>query len=282
MTTPHGIHMVTGPFGYTGSHIARALREHGLPVAGLTGRPQPAGLFVPPLPVCPYDFERPDALASHLAGVDVLYNTYWVRFDRGGTTFDLALPRIETLLAAARQAGVRRVVHLSVTHASPDSPLPYFRGKGITEQMVRDSGLSYAILRPTLVFGAGARSTPGYATPDRRWVCATGRNWPATTNRGLHGTHRSRFVVARSPTTKQPLLLCTLGTHLLRGGAGHTNPEARSSRDCHGPSDGPRNDEGMTVSSGFDTTVATSPPASRNGDLQRASGGPFSAVAGSR
>ncbi len=155
MTTNRGLQMVTGPFGYTGRYLVRALNAAGLPVAGLTDRRQPAGLAASALRIFPYDFDRPDALTSHLAGVEVLYNTYWVRFDRGATTFDLAVRRTEALLTAARQAGVRRVVHLSVTHASPDSPLPYFRGKGIAERLVRDSGLSYAILRPALVFGAG-------------------------------------------------------------------------------------------------------------------------------
>ena len=50
-------------------------------------------------------------------------------------------------------AGVRRVVHISITNATEDSPLPYFRGKALAERALRESGLSYAILRPTLIFG---------------------------------------------------------------------------------------------------------------------------------
>jgi len=44
-------------------------------------------------------------------------------------------------------------VHVSITNPSPDSPLPYFRGKALVEQAIADSGLSYAIVRPTVVFG---------------------------------------------------------------------------------------------------------------------------------
>ena len=51
------------------------------------------------------------------------------------------------------EAGVRRVVHVSVTNPSRDSPLPYFRGKAQVEDDVRASGLLWAIVRPTLVFG---------------------------------------------------------------------------------------------------------------------------------
>jgi uncharacterized protein YbjT (DUF2867 family) len=58
-----------------------------------------------------------------------------------------------TLFKAAREAGVRRVVHVSITNPSEDSPLEYFRGKAQLERALCESGLSYAILRPTVLFG---------------------------------------------------------------------------------------------------------------------------------
>jgi uncharacterized protein YbjT (DUF2867 family) len=100
-------------------------------------------------------FEDRAELVAALAGADTLYNTYWVRFPRGTTTWDSVVANTRTLLAAAREAGVRRVVQVSVTNASLDSPLPYYRHKAIAEQAVRDSGLAYAIVRPTLVFAPG-------------------------------------------------------------------------------------------------------------------------------
>jgi NADH dehydrogenase len=87
-------------------------------------------------------------------GADTLYNTYWIRFPRGETTFERAVENTRTLLAAARDAGVRRFVHLSVSNPDEASPLPYYSGKARCEQAVRESGLEYAIVRPTLVFGA--------------------------------------------------------------------------------------------------------------------------------
>ena len=91
--------------------------------------------------------------AAALDGVDTLYNTYWVRFPHGATTFGRAVENTRVLLRAARAAGARRVVHLSVTNPSLASPLPYFRGKAEVERDVAGSGLPYAIVRPTLVFG---------------------------------------------------------------------------------------------------------------------------------
>jgi len=61
----------------------------------------------------------------------------------------------QTLIQAAEQAGVRRIVHISVTNPSADSPLPYFCGKALVEQAIQASALSYAIVRPTLIFGEG-------------------------------------------------------------------------------------------------------------------------------
>jgi NADH dehydrogenase len=107
------------------------------------------------LEVYPFHFEDPRALAASLRGAAVIYNTYWVRFERGPTTFERAIANSRTLVRAAAEAGVPRFVHISITHPSEDSPLPYFHGKTVVERAVFESGLSYAILRPTVLFGEG-------------------------------------------------------------------------------------------------------------------------------
>ncbi len=154
-----GLDAVTGAFGYTGRYIAQLLLDKGQSVRTLTGRSRIANTADDPfggrIEVCPFNFDRPDSLAESLRGVDTLYNTYWVRFSSGAVTFDRAVENSRTLIRAAEKAGVRRLVHISITNPSADSPLPYFRGKGLVEQAIRDSGLSYAIVRPALVFGEG-------------------------------------------------------------------------------------------------------------------------------
>jgi NADH dehydrogenase len=82
-----------------------------------------------------------------------LINTYWVRFPHGGLNFETAVQNSRMLIKAARDAGVQRIVHVSIANPSLDSPLGYYRGKAQVEQAVRDSGISYAILRPTVIFG---------------------------------------------------------------------------------------------------------------------------------
>ena len=146
-------YVVTGASGYTGRYIARRLLDRGDAVRTLTGRPDRPGLFGSRVEAHPYSFEDPGALTGSLEGADTLFNTYWIRFARGGLTHDVAARNLETLFRAARAAGVRRVVHVSITNAALDSPLPYFRGKALVERALKTSGLSHAILRPTIIFG---------------------------------------------------------------------------------------------------------------------------------
>ncbi len=145
--------MVTGAFGYTGRYIASRLLAAGAPVKTITGHPDRAHTLSGNIEVAPLDFEDQDGLARSLDGADVLYNTYWVRFARGATTFDTAVSNTRALIRAAERAGVRRLVHISITNASSQSGLPYFRGKGLVEEAIETSDLSYAIIRPTVIFG---------------------------------------------------------------------------------------------------------------------------------
>ena len=144
---------VTGAFGYTGKYMARRLLATGQQVLTLTGHPGRPSPFGTRVKAVPFNFDRPDLLEASLQGVDTLYNTYWVRFPHGEVTYDSAVKNTLILLQAARAAGVRRMVHVSITNPDPKSPLPYFRGKAVLEEAIRQSGISYAILRPTVIFG---------------------------------------------------------------------------------------------------------------------------------
>lgn len=146
---------VTGAFGFTGRALAERLLDTGHEVTTLTRRSGDGDPLASRITVRPFDVSRPADLATSLAGVDTLYNTYWLRFPRGGDTFEGAVARSATLLAAAREAGVRRVVHVSVVNAAPDAETPYVRAKAALEAVVRASGLEWVIVRPTLTYGSG-------------------------------------------------------------------------------------------------------------------------------
>jgi NADH dehydrogenase len=146
-------HAVTGAFGYTGKYITRRLLSQGQAVITLTGNPERPNPFGEQVKAYPFHFDQPDKLAESLRGVDTLFNTYWVRFDHGDRNFQQAVANTQTLFRAAQQAGLRRIVHVSIANPTLQSPLPYFRGKAQLEQALQASGLSFAILRPTVIFG---------------------------------------------------------------------------------------------------------------------------------
>lgn len=144
---------VTGAFGYSGGYIARRLLDRGHDVITLTNSPSRISPLRERVRAFPFNFDAPDALEASLRGVDVLVNTYWVRFNHRLFTHEDAVLNTRILFAAAGRAGVRRVVHVSITNPSLESPLEYFSGKARVEEALIGSGLSYAILRPAVLFG---------------------------------------------------------------------------------------------------------------------------------
>ena len=147
-----GLDAVTGAFSYSGRAIAGSLARNGRRVRTLTGHPEraPEGSDVE---VRPLDFDDPVGLAESLRGVTTLYNTYWIRFARGRLDHDVAVANSRTLFSAARRAGVRRVVHVSITNPSIESPFPYFRGKALVERALAETATSFAVVRPGILFG---------------------------------------------------------------------------------------------------------------------------------
>ncbi len=150
--------VVTGAFGFSGRFIAQELLARGWRVRTLTNSPWKArglGPWARQVEVHPLAFEDLRGLERSLRGARVLVNTYWVRFDYGPFSFEQAIRNSARLFEAARRAGVPRVVHVSITNPDEDSPFPYFRGKALVERLLQASGLSYAILRPAVLFGPG-------------------------------------------------------------------------------------------------------------------------------
>jgi len=145
---------VTGAFSYTGKYITKRLLERGEEVITLTGHPNRPDPFNGRVKAFPLDFDEA-GMTKSLQGVDVLVNTYWVRFDKGDNTQPRAVENTRKLVNAAKAAGVKRIVHISIANPSADSHLPYYWGKAANEKSVIESGLSYAILRPTVLVGGG-------------------------------------------------------------------------------------------------------------------------------
>ena len=185
--------VITGAFGFTGRHIALQLLANGERVKTITGRPNGPNEFGDRISVAPFHFDEPEKLAAELSGAATLYNTYWIRFNRGEATFQRAAENTKTLIRAAKDAGVQRLVHISITNPSLGSPYPYFRGKAEVERAIRESGLCYAIISARACLRRGRRpaeqhcldapaGSPSSLRPDRGNIgCSpsTSRTWPS-------------------------------------------------------------------------------------------------------
>lgn len=145
--------VVTGVGGYSGRVLTGALLSSGVRVCNLTGHPERETPFGADVETAEMDFTRPDRLAEVLRGATVFFNTYWVRFPWRGRTHADAVRNSTALFDAARRAGVSRVVHTSIANPALDSPLTYYRGKAEVERALAATGLSAAVLRPTVFFG---------------------------------------------------------------------------------------------------------------------------------
>jgi NADH dehydrogenase len=144
---------VTGAFSYTGKYITERLLSMGEEVRTLTSRHDHENPFGQQVEAFPFNFDKPEQLLESLHGANTLYNTYWIRYPHGRLSFDKAAENNRTLIMAAAEADTRRIVHISITNPSEDSPFPYFRGKALVEKAIVETKMSYAIVRPTVIFG---------------------------------------------------------------------------------------------------------------------------------
>ncbi|MBI5486653.1 MAG: NAD(P)H-binding protein [Deltaproteobacteria bacterium] len=142
--------VITGAFSYIGAAAARELRRRGWTVHTLTNRRTPPHSRHVTFAKLLF---HPDHLAAELRGADVFVNTYWIRLPHAGDDFHTAVRNNRMLVDAAVRARVGRLVHVSVSNASLDSRLGYYRGKAEVDAAVRACGLPHAIVRPTLVVG---------------------------------------------------------------------------------------------------------------------------------
>lgn len=147
------LHVVTGAFGYSGKYIAKRLLDQGRRVRTITSKHPGHDPFQGRVEAHPLAFANHGQLVASLRGATVLYNTYWVRFNHANFKHAEAVDNTIRLFEAAKEAGVQRIVHVSITNPSEDSTLEYFHGKAVLERALVESGISYAILRPTVLFG---------------------------------------------------------------------------------------------------------------------------------
>ena len=151
---------VAGGTGFVGGAIALELHRRGDRVVVLSHRGEEARGGLPDtIEIRRADVQTGDGLAEALKGVDALaialaFRNNPIEAPRRHQTFvEVDSEGTERLVAAAREAGVGRLVYISGAGAAPDAERHWFRAKWRAEEAVRGSGLTWTIIRPTWIFG---------------------------------------------------------------------------------------------------------------------------------
>ncbi len=149
--------LVTGSSGFLGRNVVKALRTRGESVRCLVRSPSRAGIVTSYGVELAYgDILDPASLKDAMKGVDAIAHLVAIIREKGRSTFDLINRQgTANVVAAAREAGVRHVVHVSAIGVQENPAYPYLNSKWQGEQEVINGGVGYTIIRPSILFGPG-------------------------------------------------------------------------------------------------------------------------------
>ena len=143
--------LITGGTGFVGSEIRKALADREL---RLLVRDPLSVRDAGAAEVVRGDVLDPASLEPAMAGVDAVIHLVAIIEETGKLTFDRVIRQgSENVVSTARNAGVRRFVQMSALGAQPNPTYPYLNAKWAAEQAVRESGLDWTIVRPSVIFG---------------------------------------------------------------------------------------------------------------------------------
>jgi uncharacterized protein YbjT (DUF2867 family) len=161
--------LVTGAGGFVGSRVVARLAGEDEPVRALVRDPVRAQKRLPAsgVDVARGDTTKPETLDTACAGVDIIVHSAFITAERkqgpGVNYYATNVEGTANLVAAAKRAGVRRVVVVSGLGTKPAAPGSYMQGRYLAEQEVKNSGLGWSILGPSIQFGAGSAFFTGLA-----------------------------------------------------------------------------------------------------------------------
>lgn len=149
---------MTGAAGFVGRHVLARLAVSGRSSTCLVRRPDALTVRPAGVRVIAGRLSDQGNLDCCAAGTQAAIHLAGIIAERGSDTFGrVHVDGTAAVIEACRRGGVRRLIHMSALGVQPDQttfPSEYFRTKAAAERLVRDSGLDWTIIRPSLIHGA--------------------------------------------------------------------------------------------------------------------------------
>jgi len=161
--------LITGSTGFVGRHLAKRLVAEGERPRCLVRSQEKAGQTLPiaQVELAPGDTTRPATLEAAMQGVETVVHSAFITADikerPGASYYGVNVEGTRNVVAAAKRAGVKKIVVVSGLGTRPDKPGSYMQGRYLAEQAAKESGLAWSILQPSIQFGEHAAFFKGLA-----------------------------------------------------------------------------------------------------------------------
>src|SRR5258708_28147307 len=161
--------LVTGGAGFVGSHIVRRLMSEGEKPRGVVRNPEQAKqrLQAAGVEVVQGDTTRPETLDAAMQGVDTVIHAAFITAERkqgpGVNYYATNVEGTANVVSAAKRAGAQRIVEVGGLGTKQAAPGSYMEGRYLADQSVKQSGLAWSIIGPSIQFGEGAAFFTGLA-----------------------------------------------------------------------------------------------------------------------
>lgn len=161
--------LITGATGFIGRHLVSRLAEQGVRSRCLVRDPKRAAQILPAdkVELVQGDTLNATALQKAVHGIDTIVHAAFMTADRkesAGNHYENTNVRgTENVIKAAKEAGVNRIVEISGLGTRADKPGSYMQGRYLAEQTLKESGLDWTIIQPSVLFGKGSPFIKGLA-----------------------------------------------------------------------------------------------------------------------
>ena len=152
--------LITGATGYIGRHLVSRLVDQG-PRCLVRNTSRAASILpADKVELVEGDTTQPASLEAAVQGVDTIVHAAFITADHkqsAGNSYEKTnVQGTSNLIKAAKNAGVKRIIEISGLGTRPDKPGSYMQGRYLAEKMLKDSGLGWTIIQPSVLFGKNA------------------------------------------------------------------------------------------------------------------------------